>query len=296
MSVTAGLPGGVLQPSLPVRAISRLPFGRRLAIRVYNRLLMHLSPRHRVKTWFGAIIDCDVRDMIQATIIHFRSWEPNISRIFARIVGNGDTVVDVGANIGYYTLLFSKLVGPEGKVIAIEASPKIASTLAQNIAENHATNVRIANVAVASERGTATIYEAPRTNIGMTTTRPDRGFPVAGTVPALPLTEILTADEARRTRLIKIDIEGAEAPVVAGILDHLHAFPPDVAVAVEGDAATNPEWVGMFVRFRELGYHAYDLGNDYDWVELMAGRLREPRKLDAMPDGQVDVLFIRAEM
>jgi FkbM family methyltransferase len=296
LKVPAGPPGSVLQPNGPVRAIAHLPVGRKLALRVYNRLLMHLSPRHQVRTWFGSVIDCDARDMIQATIIHFRSWEPNTSRIFSRIVRDGDTVVDVGANIGYYSLLFSTLVGPGGKVVAIEASPKIAATLAQNIATNDARNVRIANVAVAAERGTATIYEAPSTNIGMTTTRPDRGFPVGGTVEALPLTDILTAEEATRTRLIKIDIEGAEAPVVAAILDNLDAFAPDVAIAVEGDAGTNPEWLGLFARFREHGYHAYDLGNDYDWIELMAGHLRELQELEMMPDGQVDILFTRTEM
>src|SRR4051812_6186694 len=52
-AVPAGPPGSVLQPNGPVRAIAHLPVGRKLALRVYNRLLMHLSPRHQVRTWFS---------------------------------------------------------------------------------------------------------------------------------------------------------------------------------------------------------------------------------------------------
>src|SRR3954451_11408449 len=97
----------VMNPSLPIRAIRRLPFGGRLALRLYNRALMHLAPKRRVRTYFGATIDCDVHDMIQATLIHFRAWEPNVSRAAASLLRPGDTAVDVGTNIGYYSLLFS---------------------------------------------------------------------------------------------------------------------------------------------------------------------------------------------
>jgi len=293
---SATSPGNPVQPSLPIRIIRRLPFGRKLALRLYNRLLMHLAPRHRVRTYFGAEIDCDVRDMIQATIIHFRAWEPTTSAILSRLVEPGDLVVDVGANIGYYSLLFAKLVGPDGHVIAIEALPKLAQVLALNLERNGASNVRVVNVAAAGEPGEVVLYEAPRTNIGMTTTRADRGFPAATTVQALPLDRILTADEAKRTRLIKIDIEGAEPPVVERLLDTLDLYSAELAVAVETNPLENPQWSELFDRFRAAGFRAYDLGNDYDWVKLMSGVDARPRPIDALPRTQADLLFTRAEL
>ncbi len=249
-----------------------------------------------MRTYFGAEIDCDVRDMIQATIIHFRAWEPNTSAILSRLLEPGDLVVDVGANIGYYSLLFSKLVGPAGHVIAIEALPKLAQVLAHNLEQNDVRNVRVVNAAVAGEPGEVVLYEAPGTNIGMTTMRADRSFPATATVHALPLDRILTADEAKRTRLIKIDIEGAEPPVVERLLDTLDLYSPDLAVAVEANPIENPEWVQLFVRFRAAGFRAYDLGNDYDWVKLMDGVDAEPKLVAALPAAQTDLLFTRAEL
>jgi FkbM family methyltransferase len=114
--------------------------------------------------------------------------------------------------------------------------------------------VRVVNVAVAGEPGEVVRYEAPRTNIGMTTTRADRGFPAAATVEALPLDHILTADEANRTRLIKIDIEGTEPPVVERLLDTLDLYSPELAVAVEANPLENPQWSGLFDPLPDRGF------------------------------------------
>src|SRR5262245_27996112 len=64
-------------------------------------------------------------DEIGSRIYYFGVWEPSVTRVFQNILKRGDTVVDIGANIGYYTLLSSKCVGPIGHVYAIEASPTI---------------------------------------------------------------------------------------------------------------------------------------------------------------------------
>ena len=263
---------------------------------MYNRFLMHLAPRRLARTYFGADIKCDVRDMIQATIMHFGAWEPHTSRVFERLIDPGSVVVDVGANIGYFTLLFSKLVGKKGRVIAIEPSPRITAMLEANVKRNGMENVRVVRAAVTGVAEPVTLYEAPRTNIGMTTTRADRGFAPTTTVDGLPLNQILTPDEARRTRLIKIDIEGAEVPVVEQLLDTLDFYSPDVAVAVEASPAENPEWATLFDRFLAAGFRAYDLGNNYDWLTLMDGTEVQPKRVRSLPSGQADLLFTRAEL
>jgi FkbM family methyltransferase len=286
-----------VQPTLPIRLIQRLPVARNLAFRAYHRILIYLFPRHRVRTYFGAEFDCHARDLIQGTIIHFRTWEPNTSRTLSKLIHPGDVAVDLGANIGYFTLLFSHLVGDDGSVIAVEASPKIARTLADNVVRNRAGNVRIVNAAVAAKAGTATIYEAPDLNIGATTTRPDRGFPATATVEALSIDQILTADEAKRASLIKVDIEGAEIPVLTHILDSIDRYHERLAIAVEVTADGNPEWRLLFDRFLALGFKAYDLRNEYAAMNLMGQWRQEPRPLREPPvSGQLDVLFTRAEL
>ena len=71
-------------------------------------------------------------DQIQERIYLFGIWEPAITRFVKGRLKPGDLFVDIGANVGYYSLLAAKLVGSEGQVIAIEASPTIARKLEQN--------------------------------------------------------------------------------------------------------------------------------------------------------------------
>ena len=281
-----------MKPSAAVRIISRFPFGRRLLLRIWNRLLMHLAPKQAAPTYFGATFECDVRDMIQATIIHFGVWEPRVSLELAPLIEPGAVVVDVGANIGYYSLLFADRAGPEGKIVAVEALPKLAEVVKANAARNGKQNIRVVNVAASDRPGELTLHQAPATNIGMTTTRSDRGFPATDVVRALPLTEILTEDEIQRVSLIKIDIEGAEVPVVRHVLDHLDRFSSRPAVAVEASVADNPEWLELFDRFLAHGYRAFDLHNDYDWMSMLDFELQAPTALDRLPNKQTDLLFI----
>ena len=279
--------------SKPVKLIAGLPFGRRFALRIWNRLLMHLAPRQQAMTYFGATLRCDVRDMIQATIIHFGAWEPAISHHLASVIRPGDTVVDVGANIGYYSLLFAKAVGPGGRVVAVEALPKLGRIVEEHAALNEIDNIRVANVAASSHAGQVEIYEAPSTNIGMTTTRSDRGFPAAGTVPALPLADILTDEELSEVSLIKIDIEGAEVPVVRQLLDDWQRFPNLRSLVVEASTADNPEWRQLFDRLKTMGFSAFDLHNDYDWLSMLDGERRKPTYLEQLPGIQTDILFTK---
>jgi tRNA/tmRNA/rRNA uracil-C5-methylase (TrmA/RlmC/RlmD family) len=105
-----------------------------------------------VSTSFGMRIAGDTRDIIQGFIYFFGMWEPSLTRWIQERLAPGDIFIDVGANIGYYSLLASKLVGHSGSVVAIEPSPKIFSALQHNLALNHIENVRVVNMAVSDRR------------------------------------------------------------------------------------------------------------------------------------------------
>ncbi len=91
--------------------------------RVYMKLNGWLYPRRTAVTFFGCKIGCDIRDLLQKRIYFFKTWEPELSSFMAQRLRRGDTVVDVGANIGYFTTLMSRIVGETGQVISIEALP-----------------------------------------------------------------------------------------------------------------------------------------------------------------------------
>jgi len=74
-------------------------------------------------------------------------------------------VVDIGANIGYYTLIFARLVGEQGRVFAFEPDPANFSLLAKNVAVNNYHNVELIQKAVSDQTGNARLYLSPKSTV-----------------------------------------------------------------------------------------------------------------------------------
>ena len=144
--------------------IRRLPRGSTRLIGMYTDFLKRKGTERVSITSFGAKISCNLNDMVARFIFLFRIWEPSITSVVQKTLKEGDVFVDAGANIGYYTLLASKLVGDTGRVISIEALPEIFKRLESNVVSNCAKNVRLVNIAVANEIGELPVYEAPSWN------------------------------------------------------------------------------------------------------------------------------------
>ena len=142
--------------------------------------------------------------------------EPLTSKVFTSLLKPGCVVVDVGANIGKYTLLASGLVGPSGRVHAVECAPETLALLRNNVRRNNLQNVEIHPFAAASVRGTLTLNV---TAIGLSWFKPGPQWPVvkgSGTtvsVPAIPLDDIIRSP----VHLVKIDAEGADLEVLKGM-------------------------------------------------------------------------------
>lgn len=258
------------------------------------------------RTRFGAAVRCRLPDLIQMYIALFDLWEPDLTRLIGSRLGPGDVFVDVGANIGYYSLLASRCVGEAGGVVAIDASPANCAELQHNLASNPGTgNVRTLNRAAAGEHGRIAVYSGPRHNLGLATTAPGgrRGLRHETEVTAAPLAELLSAEETRRARLVKIDVEGSEPSVLAGIAGLLAAGRDDLELLVElspawwQDPDLTPEAV---VRpLREAGFHSYLMDNDYwPWRYLWPAAVRSPRRVERLPDTRVkrlDLVFSRID-
>ena len=97
-------------------------------------------------------------DAILLSAAALNSFEPFMTEIFEKELKEGDTVVDLGANIGYYTLLASRLVGKQGKVYAFEPDPKTYNSLIRNIELNKYSNVVAVQKAVTNKVGTAKFF------------------------------------------------------------------------------------------------------------------------------------------
>jgi len=189
-------------------------------------------------------------------------WEMWCTEFMLRHVKNGHVVIDVGANLGYYTILLSDLVGPEGRVTAVEPSPRLAELCQHNIDLNgfrHTAKLR--RQAASDTTGALLRFQAlisdPKNGHILPDTAPDNttAHVLDTTVETIRLDDLVEGP----VDFIKIDVEGAEEQVWAGMQQLLHRS-PDVIVLMEFNTlrCTHPEqtlaaMAGHFP-LRELGF------------------------------------------
>jgi FkbM family methyltransferase len=278
-----------------------MPLGR-LIFHVYHLIFLAFLEALRTfhvtyiaTTYFGAKLICDPTDLVERMIFYFGVWEPDVSRVIEGMLAPGDVFVDIGAHVGYHTLLGSHLVASSGSVVAIEASTKTFKLLQRNLALNDSSNVRAVNIAVADSAGKLDLYQPLARNIGSYTTLASRGGKYIEQVDALPLEAILRPEEIDRVRLIKMDIEGAELPILRQIIARLSHYPANMDILVEASSQDNPGWQKFFEVLIASGFRAYAIANSYqlNWY-LGWRRLTRLEPVETMRAQQQDLLFSRA--
>ena len=165
--------------------------------------------------------------------------------LWQRIIQQGDHVIDVGANLGYFTLLPAALVGKEGKVLAVEAVAGTYNRLQQNIQASGYQQVIAVNVAASEQPGTLSfnVYEDdPFSGNSSMSVRPDKTVQRTETVEATTLKKLIETHQIN-PKLIKIDVEGADWLVLKGLGDYLVNHSPVLSVEYNVEAC------------RGLGYH-----------------------------------------
>ena len=150
------------------------------------------------------------------------TFEPAETELIARRVRPGATVLDIGANIGYFSLLLARCVGPAGHVYAFEPEPRNYKLLVRNAGENGYGNVTCVQAAAAAENGSTTLYLA---NDNAVDHRVSPGEDERETlkVRALRVDDYLS--NVAQLDFIKIDVQGAELGVVQGMSGLLERSP-----------------------------------------------------------------------
>ena len=168
----------------------------------------------------------------------------------------GDTVIDIGAHIGRYTITSSKQVGKTGKVVAIEADPDNFQLLKRNIVLNNLTNVLPLNYAVFSTRTRMKLYEqsasAKYNSLMLARAAKTKNYVE---VNADTLDSILKQNGINQVNWIKIDVEGAEFEVLKGSIRTLSS--ENVSLFIEIHNIDDPSHYNNIVDF--LKYHNYEI-------------------------------------
>lgn len=269
--------------------------------RIVEPYFANHSHRFVASTVFGTRIVGDTRDFLQRYIYYFGVWEPDLTHWVERRLSPGDAFIDVGANIGYYSLLASTVVGSSGAVVAIEASPTIFGALQTNLTRNRIANVRAVNVAASDRKGMVKVFRGTDQNLGDTTILQDHGLAFECEVDGAPLTAILHPEEMQHVRLMKIDVEGAEWAVVGGIGPLLSSYHRDLEIIIE----IHPEQLArqrkrpedLMRIFLDAGFHAYGLENDYSPLSHMLPRTEmRPVRIRAPLQHECFVIFSRQDV
>jgi FkbM family methyltransferase len=204
----------------------RSPLGRTLVAgmnRVGGSVLRRFTTIHRapitVNGWKMYVAGQSAAGFAYTLNLLTNRYERGTTRIFERTLRPGAVVVDVGAHVGYYTLLAARLTSPEGKVYAFEPDPANFALLLENLELNQAANAVAIPKAVAEETSNARLFQDPLNSDRHTLCPLAAGedSPHSISVPTTSLDEFCEALGWPRIDLIKMDIEGAEPMALRGM-------------------------------------------------------------------------------
>lgn len=246
----------VLEPDARVNSYSR----GRLGLVAFGCLLVVLIPATQVN-WSRLIRNTQYELTGAATIngatyylnpddkcftpmvLESGHWGPMEAKVIRSHLKEGDCFIDVGANIGWFTIMAAKAVGPTGKVIAFEPDPTNFAYLKHNIEANELDNVVAVQKALSDKPGTLRLNLHP-TNLGMHSVALEFEGKSHIDVEAVRLDDYLK-ETGFKPNLIKIDTEGAECLILAGMPETLRTaklglileFAPDRYVKTGHDGA-----------------------------------------------------------
>ena len=189
----------------------KIPGMRKANILFHKLFIMPFFNKHKKdKVMIGKhTIFLDKKDSLGLSFQKFEATETNLIK---KLIKKDDVVLDIGANIGYYTLILADLVGKNGQVYAFEPDPENFKLLKKNIEFNGYRNVKLFNNAVGSKKGKIKLYIS-EDNMGNHKIFQDDSKRNYVEVDMITLDSILSK---KKIDFMKLDVEGSEPGVIAG--------------------------------------------------------------------------------
>lgn len=278
--------------------LSKFGINRNIATvgRTYDFFYRLFWPYHKIIEIQGSKMLFDSKNVSPAMLRTFDVYikekihERATTELFKEVVKEGNAVVDLGANIGYFTLLSAKLVGPQGKVFAFEPEPENYKYLVKNIEINNYRHAKAFKKAVSNENGKTKLYICDY-DIGHHTIRQKNGLEVYSRGRKVKEksieVETTTLDGFFRGReelidVIKMDVEGAEMLVLLGMDDilrknkKLKMFIEFFPLLIEKMGNSPEEFIKKLLE--DYSFSIYIIPDDYDaqkWEMIEINSARE---------------------
>jgi FkbM family methyltransferase len=216
----------------------------------------------------------DPTDITIVPTLHTGEYEKSEIDFFSKCLKPGDVVIDIGANIGIYSLVASKIVGESGKVLAVEAVPKNQEILCKNIKLNSAHNVEVINAAASDKADqTLKIYIQKGSMGTHSAVKSGNDFIVVNTVSLDSVTKSLN-----KVDVVKIDVEGYEAYVFKGGMNVIQKYKPTIFVEYDQKLAEQAE-----IRVEEFLYRLKELYKYSYVVDEKKVQLTNLDKTESLP-------------
>jgi FkbM family methyltransferase len=175
--------------------------------------------------------------------------EPHLQRIIKEYVAVGDTVYDIGANVGYVSLSLAKRVGPQGRVIAFEPVPRNVESFRESLKINRLDNIQLLAVAASDSPGEAVIRIADSLSTASLVWHRNDPSTTKLTIKTVSIDAMVEAGDFGSPKFVKIDVEGAEGSVLKGMCRTVAAARPVLFIECS-DAGRETTWPIL----RDLGY------------------------------------------
>ena len=233
-----------LRQSLLAKLLRRYPLYSGAGTLANSKLVATLAGTSIESAWCptsGGEVLAPLHDYIGRAAYYCGDLDPKISWVCKKLVQPGDTVCDIGANIGIVTLLLSRLVGNAGRVYAFEPNPTCFNALTAAIARNQMTNVLPQLIALGSQTEERDL-SIPSHNAGAASLRQAAGNRADKTtrVSVRTLDEFVEEQRIESIQFMKLDVEGFESEVFAGSYHVLETLRPNVILFEMNERSSGP--------------------------------------------------------
>ena len=202
------------------------------------------------------------------------TYEVPIQKIFAQHLKTGDVFYDIGANVGFFSIIAAKLVGQGGKVYAFEPGSENAKSIRHNGELNNFNQIEVIEKAVSNTSGTGEFLLAKYSG-GHALATADAPPDLAGkvTVDLVSIDDLIASGQIEPPNFVKIDVEGAELDVLKGMTQTIKTYQPSVIYEVDdGDrAAYERKYQELANFFESFNYQVTQTENSYDTIDWCVG-------------------------